>query len=199
MLCLAFTSLRKPVRFRCRDLHRAEAALKRLFLLAESHGGRRKNLTESGEPLDKIREVVNREKIDIVFTSSRKEDASRRYFARTLSRELLLNMPCAVAMVRIVHAGKLYPKRILVPLRGRISHMNDRAYFVSKLAGGFGSAVTLFHSTGSVASFFHGERHLTPIEREHRLPLDIGTFIEQLHRYGIRHERRTGHAGLRIQ
>lgn len=173
--------------------NRAEAALRRLFLYAESRGVDVEILTESGDPLKKIGEVVNREKIDIVFTSSRRDDASRRYFAKTLSRQLLLKLPCAVAMVRIVHAGRIAPKRILVPLRGKITHADERVFFVSRLAGAFGSSVTLFHSAGSVSRFFHGELHLTPLQREGRIPADIESFVRQLGRYGIRHEKRTGH------
>lgn len=173
--------------------NRAEAALRRLFLFAESRGVAVEIVTESGDPLKKIGEVVDREKIDIVFTSSRREDVSRRYFAKTLSRQLLLKLPCAVAMVRIVHIGRMPPKRILVPLRGRITHADERVFFVSRLAEGFGSSVTLFHSAGSVSRFFHGERHLTPIQRERRIPADIELFVRQLGHYGIRHEKRTGH------
>lgn len=176
--------------------NRAEAALKRLFLLAESSGVRVESLTESGDPLKKITEIVRHENIDIVFTATRKEDVSRRYFARTLSKELLLKLPCAVAMLRIVHVGKIHPKRILVPLRGRIANAGERACFVAKLAEGFGAALTLFHAPGSVSRFFHGELHQPPRERERRIPADIGEFVEQLNRYRIAHDKRTGHGSV---
>lgn len=178
------------------DFNRAEGALKRLFLAAEAAGVDVESLTESGDPLKKISGFVENEGIDIVFTATRREDIRRRYFARTLSKELLLKLPCAVALLRIVHAGKIAPKRILVPLRGRIAQSEERAFFVAKLAEGFGSALTIFHAPDSVSNFFHGERHLPPGEREQRIPGDIEKYVEQLNRYRITHDKRTGHGSV---
>ncbi len=154
------------------------------------------SLTESGDPLKEIINVVRRDNIDIVFASTRKGDIGRRYFASTLSKELLLKLPCSVVLLRIVHVGKIHPKRILVPLPGRIPNPEERAFFIAKLTEGFGSALTLFHSPRGISSFFHGELHLPPLERERRIPGDVDKFMEQLHRYRIAHDSRTGHGGV---
>jgi nucleotide-binding universal stress UspA family protein len=176
--------------------NRAEASLKRLFLESEAHGVEIESITESGVPLRKIAEVVRREKPDVVFTSTRRDDLDRRYFARTLSKELLLRLPCAVALVRIVHVGKTAPKRILLPLQGRIAGLEERAYFAAKLAEGYGADLTLFHVSGGVAGLFREEHHMPPREREERLPADVGKFVQQLNRYSIAHDRRTGRGSI---
>jgi nucleotide-binding universal stress UspA family protein len=104
----------------------------------------------------------------------------------------MVKLPCSVAMVRVVRMGKIHPKNILVPLRGQITHLEERACFVAKLAQGFDSTVTLFHSPGPITSFSHGEIHLKPAEREKRIPKDIEKFTERLNKYVIPHEKRTG-------
>jgi nucleotide-binding universal stress UspA family protein len=178
------------------SFNRAEASLRRLFIEAESRGIEVESLTESGDPFEEISSKVRRDTIDIVFTSTRKEDINRRFFARTLSKELILKLPCSVALVRVVHIGKIHPKRILVPLRGRMSKFEERGCFVARLAEGFGCAITLFHAPGKVTSFFHGEVHLPPFERDKRIPGDVEEFVECLNRYGIHHEKRTGHGSV---
>ena len=72
---------------------RAEASLRRLFMEAESCGVEVESLTESGDPSEEISSKVIRDTIDIVFTSTRKEDMSGRFFTRTLSKELILRLP----------------------------------------------------------------------------------------------------------
>jgi nucleotide-binding universal stress UspA family protein len=92
--------------------------------------------------------------------------------------------------------GKIYPKNILVPLRGHITNLEERACFVAKLAEGFESSVTLFHSPSPITSFFHGEIHLKPAQREEHIPKDIEQFTESLHRYKITLEKRTGYGRI---
>ncbi|MCK7472385.1 MAG: cation-transporting P-type ATPase [Desulfomicrobium escambiense] len=72
----------------------------------------------------------------------------------------MLRLPCSVAMVRVVHMGKVHPRRILVPLRSRMSRIEERSCFVARLASSFGSTVTLFHLSSPLTSFFQGEVHL---------------------------------------
>jgi len=175
---------------------RAEASLKRLFMEAESCDVEVESLIASGDPFEEISSKVRRDIIDIVFTSTRKEDMSRRFFTRTLSKELILKLPCSVALMRIVHIGKTHPRRILVPLRGRMTKFEERACFVARLAEGFGCAITLFHAPAKVTSFFRGEVHLPTFERSKRIPADVEEFVECLNRYGIHHEKRTGHGSV---
>lgn len=174
----------------------AKSALEKLFIEAEGRGIEVESITEKGNPFRKIVEMVRKEHIDIVFTATRREDISKRFFMKTLARVFMVKLPCSVAMVRVVRMGKIFPKNILVPLRGHITHLEERACFVSKLAQGFGSNVTLFHSPRPITSFFHGEIHLKPAQREERIPKDIEKFTECLKRFVIPHEKRTGHGSI---
>lgn len=178
-----------------RDVFRhAESALERLFIEAEEHGIEVESITEKGDPLKKMSEMVKENNIDIAFTATRREDVSKRFFVRTHAREFIVKLPCSVAMVRVVRMGRVHPKNILVPLRGYMTNLEERAYFIAKLAQGFDSAVTLFHSPMPITSFFHGEIHLKPAQRH--IPKDIEKFTEYLNRYTVPHEKRTGYGRI---
>lgn len=174
----------------------AESALERLFMDAEGRGIEVESITEKGDPLKKIYDIVRKDNVDIAFTATRRGDVSKRFFVKTLARELMLKLPCSVAMARVVRMGKMHPRDILVPLRGQMTHLEERAFFVAKLAQGFGSSVTLFHSARPITSFFHGEVHLKPSLREKHIPKDVELFIECLNRYTISHEKRIEYGGI---
>jgi nucleotide-binding universal stress UspA family protein len=174
----------------------AESSLERLFIEAESQGIEVESITEKGSPLKNISDIVKKNNIDIAFTATRREDIQKRFFVKTLARELMIKLSCSVAMVRIVHMGKLHPKNILVPLRGHMTHHEERACFVAKLAEAFNAQVTLFHQHSPITSFFHGEVHLKPPDREEYIPKDIEEFTGCLKRYNIGHEKRSGYGTL---
>jgi nucleotide-binding universal stress UspA family protein len=171
----------------------AESALERLFIEAEEHDVEVESITERGKPLEKIAEIVRKNDIDIVFTATRREDIERRFFVKTLARDLVVKLPCSVAMVRVVRMGRVFPKNILVPLRSYITHSEERACFVAHLAHAFGAKVTIFHLHKPITSFFHGDIHLKPAQRETYIPRDIEAFTGCLKKYEILHEKRTGY------
>ena len=170
--------------------NRAEDAMKRLFLEAEKMDIQVESITETGEPVKEIEKIVRHEKTDIVFASTRREDVERRFYAGTIARRLSLNLPCSVALVRVVHMGRVHPRKILVPLKARIDHVKERAYFTAKMAECCDSKVFIFHATKPITKFFHGEVHLTPLEWEKRLPDDVAGFMRYLEKYSIEHEGR---------
>lgn len=178
----------------------AEEAMKRVFIEAEQMELKTEAISETGDPARKIGEIVKREGIDIVFASTRREDVKKRFYAGTVARRLSLNLPCSVVLVRIAHAGRIHPKEILVPLKARLDHVEERAYFSAKMAQAFDSNVFLFHAPAPITKFFHGEIQLTPLEWEEKLPKDISHFMEHLHRYKIPHSRKSvpGRAGKAI-
>ncbi|MBI4689549.1 MAG: universal stress protein [Nitrospirae bacterium] len=169
------------------SIGRAEEAMKRIFIDAEKMEIESESITETGDPARKIHEIVNHEGIDVVFASTRKEDVERRFYAGTTARRLSINLPCSVALVRVVHGGRIHPKDILVPLKARITNVEERAYFTAKIAHAFESNVLLFHAPEPISRFFHGEIHLTPLEWEKKLPKDISSFMEHLQRYRVIH------------
>ena len=169
------------------SIERAEEAAKRIFIEAEQAGLSAEVITETGDPVRKIGEIVKKEEIDIVFASTRREDIQRRFYSGTVARSLSLNLPCSVAIVRVVHTGRIHPKEILVPLKERIGNIEERVYFTAKIAQSFESEVFLFHAPEHISKFFHGVIDLTPLEWEEKTPKDISDFMRHLNRYEIAH------------
>ncbi len=170
----------------------AEAALERLFLEAGALELEVESRIARGDPFRQISAVVREQHIDLVFAATRREDVSRRYFTRTLAQKLILSLPCSVALVRVVHPGRIHPQNILVPFRGRPAHPQEKALFVGKLAEAFGAAVTLFHAPESITRFFQGPRLLKPPELDKHLAEDLDRFISSLKQYHIAPEKRLG-------
>ncbi len=172
------------------SLENAEEAMRRIFIEASEMDLRAETITETGDPVRMVSEIVRQEGIDIVFASTRREDVEKRFFAGTVARRLLLNLTSSVALVRVVHIGRIHPKEILVPLKARIDHVEERAYFTAKIAQAFSSKTLLFHAPKPLSRFFHGEIHLSPLEWEKKLPDDIYHFMEHLRRYRVIHDGR---------
>ncbi len=168
----------------------AQLAMKRLFVEAERAGIKAESVTRTGEAVKEIGTIVKGEGIDLLFAATRREDVQRRFYAGTVARSLSLKLPCSVALVRVVHMGKMRPAKILVPLKARISRVKERALFTAKMADCCNAKVVVFHATKPITSFFHGEIHLTPYEWEKRLPDGISVFMEYLKKCGIEHEGR---------
>ena len=183
-----------------RDFTGTEEAVKRLFHRAKESGVRVESVFDSGDPVNKIQKIVRTEGIDIVFAATRREDIEKRFYAGTVSRKLSLILPCSVALVRVVHMGRIHPRTILVPLKAKINHISERTYFTAMLNRAFDSKLFLFHAQKKITKFFRGELHLTSIEWEKKIPHDILRFIDHLDRYNVRHEKRLtpGSAGRHI-
>lgn len=192
-LCLAFVADRRAG---ADELRKAESALERLFLEATASGLEAESVVTEGDPLRRLKEKVKEHGIDLSFISTRHEDVGKRFFTRTRARALLVNLPSSVAMVRVVHMKHIHPSHILVPLRGRTSSFEERAYFTAKMAEAFGASVTLFHSTLPITRFFHGEIRLSAAQREKGLPEDIERFSEYLGRQGVDYEKRAEYGGV---
>ncbi len=169
---------------------RAEEAMKRLITEAELLEVPAGSITKIGDTLGEIGAVVRHKGIDIVFAATRRSDIEKRFYSGTVTRRLSLQLPCSVALVRVVHMGKIHPHKILVPLKAGIDHIKERAYFTSKIAECCDAKVVVFHATKPITRFFHGEIHLTPYEWEKRLPEGISGFVEYLRKYDIAHEGR---------
>jgi nucleotide-binding universal stress UspA family protein len=170
----------------------AEAALERLFLEAGANQVEVESLIQKGDPLRQISTVVRQKAMDLVFSATRREDVSRRYFVKTLSRKLMLNLACSVALVRVVHPGKFFPQKILVPFRGRPALQDEKAFFVARLAAAFEAQVTLFHAPESLAGFFRGSIPISPLAPP-PLPPEIEQFNQYLEELHIPSQKRLGY------
>jgi len=67
----------------------------------------------------------------------------KRFYRATTASELMLKLPCSVALTRVVHMEGP-PRKILIPLKARIDNVPERAYFGAKMAEGFNSKVFVF-------------------------------------------------------
>lgn len=172
------------------SLNRAQEAMTRLFVEAEKLEVPVESLTRTGETVREIDALVRQEGIDIVFAATGREDLERKFYAGTLVRRLSLKLPCSVALMRVVHFGRIPPRKILVPLKATIDHITERARFAGFLAQAFGAKVFVFHTPQPVEKFLRGERHLTPREWEERLSPDLARFLDYLNRKDIEHESR---------
>ncbi|MDA8241812.1 MAG: universal stress protein [Nitrospiraceae bacterium] len=168
----------------------AQEAMKRLFVEAEKTGIKTESITRTGQAVEEIRAIVRNQRVDLLFAATRREDVERRFYAGTVARSLSLKLPCSVALMRVVHMGKMRPTKILVPLKARISKVRERAWFTAKMAECCNAKVVAFHAIKPITSFFHGEIHLTPYEWEKRLPEGVSGFMEYLRKYEIEHEGR---------
>ena len=168
----------------------AEDAVNRLYAEAQDLNVQTERVSITGDPVVEIGNIVRHESIGLVFASTRREDIEHRFYAGTIARRLSLKLTCSVALVRVVHSGRVHPKRVLVPLKARVKHVTERAAFVTLIAEAFGSKVFVFHTPKPIEKFFHGEIHLTPPEWEERISHDISHFMEYLKQHNIEHEGR---------
>jgi len=99
-------------------IKKAESAIERLFIEAQEGGVEVESLILKGDPVKKITEHAIEKGADIVFAASRHVDMHRRFFVKTVARELMLKLPCASAVVRVTRMGRIAPRNILLPLRG---------------------------------------------------------------------------------
>lgn len=172
-----------------KDLARAEETVKRLFHMAKDMDVDAECIIDSGNIVREIKRIVESEQIDIVFSATRREDVEKRFYEGTTARRLSVGLPCSVALVRVVHMGRIHPKEVLIPLNSHVDHLNERSYFAAMMARSFDAGIFLFHARPPLKKFFHGEVHLTPRELEKNLPADISKFIERLESYEVGHEK----------
>ena len=174
----------------------AEEALVRLFAAAEGMGIEVESSTVKGAPFKTISDVVREHGIDLVFTATRREDIQKRFYVRTHAREFMMKLPCSVAMVRVVEMGRTHPRNILVPLKGHLSQVEERAYFTAKLAQGFNARTTLLHLPGPITGVLQSreqERYSGPEKHKSK---GVEDFISHLEQYKVQHERRTAQGSV---
>ena len=163
----------------------AESAIGRLFESATNMGIDVEAITKTGEPVSEIDSIVRAEGIDLAFVSTRRADIERRFFSGTTARRLSARLHSSVALVRVVHAGKIHPKSVLVPLKAKLDYIKERAHFISIISEAFGSELYVFHVRKPSQGFLSGEVELTTPEWERRFTKDIVRFINIIKKHGI--------------
>ncbi|HZX48250.1 MAG TPA: universal stress protein, partial [Nitrospirota bacterium] len=72
-----------------------------------------------GDVISAIKKFVKENKIDIVFSSTRRPQKEGRFFVQSVSSGLMSGVSCNVIAIKISHPGRsLRSKRVLVPLIG---------------------------------------------------------------------------------
>jgi nucleotide-binding universal stress UspA family protein len=174
----------------------AEGTLVRLFAAAEGMGIEVESSTVNGAPFKTISDVVREHGIDLVFTATRREDIQKRFFVRTHAREFMMNLPCSVAMVRVVEMGRTHPRNILVPLKGHLSQIEERAYFTAKLAQGFNARTTILNLSGPITGIFQSWEQERDFGPEKHTAKGVEDFISHLEQYKVQHERRSAQGSV---
>ncbi len=173
------------------DAEQAREAARRVQHAAREAGVETECLFTRGDPVRTIARIARDQGIDLVFAATRHEDVTRRFYAGpTVARRLLHALPCSVALVRVVHLGRIHPHEILLPLKARIDHVPERAYFTAMLARSFEAVIHVLHTSRSVRRFFRDESFLTPLDWEAKPPADIVRFLDHLDRYQVQHDER---------
>lgn len=182
-LCLAYTVEKDTPR---EAVIKAEESMGRILLEAKRLDIEVKSISVIGE-IDKLMtSIVKDEGVDIVFASTRRAGVGRKIFQGSASKRLMDSTPCAFALVGVVHAGRIHPGNILVPLKARMNSIDERAYFTARVATAFNSKIVLFHSPKPFKRFFSGEVQLSHHELKEKSPKDIKEFLRQLQHYGVK-------------
>ena len=139
-------------------------------------------ITEAGPITRLLPERVQAENADLVFYPLTPHEQYGATLQRDNVHQLLRTIRPDLAIMRVVHMGRLHPRHILVPLGETISDMHKRLSFISALATAFHSSVTLFHRPGS--------------NKMSAMPEDINHFKEGLHRHHIEILERSGNGHI---
>lgn len=169
----------------------AEEALKRIEDSARSQGVGVEAIIQSGEPIDALSRFVESTDIDLAFAATRQDETHGGPLRRgSLAAIIAAKLPCPVALVRALHMGRMRPREILVPLRGHMAFVSERAEFVAILAKAFGSRAVLFHTLGPDKSLLEGKIWPGPLERKGRVPAPVARFADEMLRFGVEAELR---------
>lgn len=117
-------------------------------------------ITESGMIAHLLPKRVDEERTDLVFYPLTPPERYGTRFQQQTVHQLLHLVRADLAIMRIMHMGKLHPHHILVPLGGRIRNQERLAEFLAFLAQSFHSSVTLFHRPSSARRKMLGDADL---------------------------------------
>lgn len=105
-------------------------------------------ITETGPLTALLPKRAHAEGADLVFYPLTPAERYGATFQQQTVHRLLRSVGADLAIMRIVHMGRLHLRHILVPLGGVIEQRERRADFLALLALSFQAQVTLFHRPG---------------------------------------------------
>ena len=168
------------------SLRHTERHLDHLHTVAFELGVSVTRITETGTITAQLSKRVRAEGADLVFYPLTPNERYGALMHRPVAGQLLRTVKADLAIMRIVHMGKPYPRNILVPLGGIINDLERRRLFVSALAKCFHARVTIFHRPEG--------------GRAKKQPADIARFRNDLqeHHVKILERSRKGHIAKAI-
>lgn len=175
-----------PPKMHEKDIRAAEESVKRIIEEAGRTGLDVRPIIEEGKIVPTIKEIVDREKIDMVMAASRKEHAEKRFFVRTVSRELMRLLTCSVIIIRVVNPGKMaYPRDILVPIIGKGYDPTEKVFLTARLARYYKAKTIVLHLKRSITSLFKKGIIKDIVEEEIDGMEDIKYFIDRLKKFKV--------------
>jgi len=154
----------------------SERHLDHLFKTAFERGIATTCFSETGKLGALLPKRARAEDVDLVFYPLTPDEHYEAHLQQHTVHTLLRTVTSDLAVMRVVHMGKLHPHRILTPLGGVVRDGQQRVRFIAALAACFHSRVTLFH--------------LTTGKDIHKIPEDIISFRNELRQHHIAVEER---------
>lgn len=113
---------------------------------ARGLGVEAEGIIERGAVVPAIRNVVEKYGIDLSIAAARHADVERRFFVRSVSRELTVTLPSSMLVVRVLRPGRPSPyRKILAPVRDWRYNREERVNLLTDLARHFKSRIVLFN------------------------------------------------------
>lgn len=159
-------------------LHHSKRHLEHLFAISTEQDILVRQVVETGSIARLLPEYVQAENADLVFYPMAPGEQYAAPLQQQTIHHLLRTVRADLAIMRIVHMGRVHPASILAPFGATISGSGKREQFIIALAKSFHSQVTLLHLTtnGSGSG----------------MPGDIARFRDELHRQQVAVLERSG-------
>lgn len=126
-------------------LRHSEHHLDHLFGVAFELGIPVRRISESGVLAKLLPRRVAAEGAELVFYPLLPDERYGAALQQQTVHRLLRSVACDLAIMRIMHMGKLHPHHILVPLGRTMCDSEPRTRFLAELAKSFHAQITLFH------------------------------------------------------
>lgn len=125
------------------QLKTVENYAEKLFTESEKKGVVSEIVIKKGDIQKDTIAFIKANNIDLVFKNLRREE--ERSILNPFLNWWLIKLPCSTIFMKVVHLGKLTPKRILVPLEDKIYAKEERAELLISLSKAFNATIELMH------------------------------------------------------
>lgn len=144
-------------------------------------------ITQTGKVVPILRNIVEKEGIDLALFATRHKDTKGGFFVQTVAQSLTLSLPCPVVIVRNVQPGRMaHPRHILIPLTYEYnSGLDEQAAFAAGLINHFRAKAVLFHVHNPLSYFGLVRGSATTGEKGAPLSDNLEVFLSILKKNGV--------------